>query len=99
LRTLHPSNRQASASPLHAKGDATLLHGDLENRNIMHCKTRGLVAIDPLPCVGDAAYDAGYWLANVDRHEREATSALLARRLDLDQTRLLGWAAVVSIEA
>ena len=79
-----------------AKGDATLLHGDLENRNILHCKTRGLVAIDPSPCVGDAAYDAGYWLANVDRHEREATSALLARRLDLDQTRLRGWAAVVS---
>jgi streptomycin 6-kinase len=81
-----------------ANGAATLLHGDLENRNILDCSTRGLVAIDPLPCVGEAAYDAGYWLANLDRDEREPTSALLAQRLGLDPTRLLAWAAVVSIE-
>lgn len=82
-----------------AKDDATLLHGDLENRNILRCNARGLVAIDPLPCVGDAAYDVGYWLANVDRDEREAKSASLAQQLDLDQARLLAWAAVASIEA
>ena len=82
-----------------AKGDATLLHGDLENKNILRCKTRGLVAIDPLPCVGDAAYDVGYWLANFNRDEREAKSASLAKQLDLDQARLLAWAAVAAIEA
>jgi streptomycin 6-kinase len=82
-----------------AKADATLLHGDLENRNILHCNTRGLVAIDPLPCLGEAMYDAAYWLANLHRDKREPTSALLAQRLDLDRTRLLAWAAVVSIEA
>jgi len=79
------------------KRDETLLHGDLENRNILHCNARGLVAIDPLPCVGEAAYDAGCWLASLDRAEREATSALLAQRLDLEQSRLLAWAAVVSV--
>jgi streptomycin 6-kinase len=81
-----------------AKRDVILLHGDLENRNILLCNSRGLVAIDPLPCVGEASYDAGYWLANLDRDEREPASAVLAQRLDLDQERLLAWAAVVSIE-
>jgi streptomycin 6-kinase len=80
-------------------GDATLLHGDLESRNILRCNARGLAAIDPLPCVGDPAYDVGYWLADVDRDEREAKSVSLAQHLDLDQTRLLAWAAVASIEA
>jgi streptomycin 6-kinase len=60
---------------------------------------RGLVAIDPLPCVGDAAYDAGYWLGNIDRAERDTASVALAEALDLDRTRLLAWAAVATLEA
>lgn len=81
------------------EGNVTLLHGDLENRNILHCSVRGLVAIDPLPCVGDAAYDAGYWLGNIDRDERDEASVWLAEHLDLDHTRLLAWAAVATLEA
>jgi streptomycin 6-kinase len=32
--------------------------GELENKNILVCQKRGLVVIDPLPCIGDPAYDA-----------------------------------------
>jgi streptomycin 6-kinase len=31
----------------------------IENKNILVCQKRGLVVIDPLPCIGDPAYDAG----------------------------------------
>ncbi|MEV0679292.1 aminoglycoside phosphotransferase family protein [Actinosynnema sp. NPDC050436] len=37
---------------------AVLLHGDLHLRNVLDAGPRGLVAIDPRPCVGDAAFDA-----------------------------------------
>jgi streptomycin 6-kinase len=80
-------------------GDATLLHADLETRNILRCGVRGLVAIDPLPCVGDATYDGGYWLANFDGDEREARAAEVARRLGFDPARLLAWATVTRVEA
>lgn len=35
-----------------------LLHGDLHQENVLHAGPRGLVAIDPRPCVGDPATDA-----------------------------------------
>jgi streptomycin 6-kinase len=35
-----------------------LLHGDLTPSNIPEDGQRGLVAIDPAPCIGDAAFDA-----------------------------------------
>ncbi|XVV07728.1 aminoglycoside phosphotransferase family protein [Actinosynnema sp. CA-248983] len=36
----------------------TLLHGDLHLENVLDAGGRGLVAIDPRPCVGDPANDA-----------------------------------------
>lgn len=46
--------RRTAADLLEAMtGEECLLHGDLENRNILRCDKRGLVAIDPLPCIGD----------------------------------------------
>lgn len=77
----------------------TLLHGDLENKNILHCNRRGLVAIDPLPCIGDPTYDAAYWLGLAVQVERRDTVAReLAAALSLDPTRLRTWAAVVALE-
>jgi streptomycin 6-kinase len=35
-----------------------LLHGDLTPSNILDGGERGLVAIDPAPCIGDGAFDA-----------------------------------------
>jgi streptomycin 6-kinase len=46
---------------LQLAGDAVapvLLHGDLTPVNVLDGGERGLVAIDPSPCVGDPAFDA-----------------------------------------
>lgn len=76
-----------------------LLHGDLENKNILHCGKRSLVAIDPLPCIGEAAYDAGYWLASaVAAESRDAIAHTLGHALQLDPVRLRAWASTVALE-
>jgi streptomycin 6-kinase len=80
-------------------GDAALLHGDLENKNILICRKRGLVAIDPFPCIGDRAYDAGYWAATAPPDERrEQRCRLLAEALDLDPQRVRLWASVAALD-
>jgi streptomycin 6-kinase len=76
-----------------------LLHGDLEPKNILCCRARGLVAVDPLPCSGDPAYDAGYWLATAVRPKRQdAVGRQLAARLELDPERVLAWASIVALD-
>jgi streptomycin 6-kinase len=71
-----------------------LLHGDLTPRNILDGGAeRGLVAIDPAPCVGDAAFDAVdliLWQAE-DLAMIEARAVRLAAAAGLDAERLLGW--------
>jgi streptomycin 6-kinase len=80
-------------------GRDVLLHGDLESKNILRCRRRGIVAIDPLACVGDPAYDAGYWLASVIHpRRREDTGRVLSRYLDLDADRVISWASVVALD-
>jgi streptomycin 6-kinase len=78
----------------------TLLHGDLENRNILACERRGLAAIDPLPCVGDRAYDAGYWAASaVPPRDRARATDLVADLSGLDRKRVRLWASVAALGA
>lgn len=71
-----------------------LLHGDLTPRNILHGGVeRGLVAIDPAPCVGDAAFDAVdllLWRAD-DADTIEARVEMLAPAISADAGRLLSW--------
>ena len=79
-----------------AKDDATvvLLHGDLTPSNILDGGTeRGLVAIDPAPCLGDAAFDAVdlmLWQAE-DPETIEARIEQMAATGVVDAERLLGW--------
>jgi streptomycin 6-kinase len=49
---------------------AALLHGDMHVRNVI-ASARGLVAIDPRPCVGDRAFDVVDWVfcGTDDPHE------------------------------
>ncbi len=50
------------ARELASNGPMGLLHGDLHLANILRGgRTRGLVAIDPRPSVGDATFDAIDW--------------------------------------
>ena len=73
-----------------------LLHGDFDERNLLVCVRRGLCAIDPHPCVGDPAYDAGYWVHGNRRPGRGARlDALVA--LGFERARVRDWAAVVGV--
>jgi streptomycin 6-kinase len=79
-------------------GPAVLVHGDLEQRNILRCQRRGLVAIDPSPCIGDPAYDAAYWATQGRQAGRlEDDCQALARRLSPDPHRVRRWTSVLAL--
>jgi streptomycin 6-kinase len=71
-----------------------LLHGDLTPSNILDGGAeRGLVAIDPAPCLGDAAFDAVdliLWPGD-DLETIAARIERLAEATGVDAERLLGW--------
>lgn len=79
-----------------ARDDAptVLLHGDLTPANTLDGGPgRGLVAIDPAPCLGDAAFDAVdlvFWLAD-DLDAIEARIHRLAALTGVEAARLHGW--------
>jgi streptomycin 6-kinase len=81
-----------------AQSDATivLLHGDLTPSNILDGGTeRGLVAIDPSPCLGDAAFDAVdliLWQAE-DLETIEVRIERMAKTGAADAERLFSWCA------
>jgi streptomycin 6-kinase len=74
-----------------------LLHGDFDHRNLLRCSRRGLAAIDPLPCAGDPAYDAGYWAQADGLPGRRARTTAIADALGLDVRRVRAWCAVVAV--
>lgn len=83
-----------------------LLHGDLTPRNILDGgDRRGLVAIDPAPCLGaDLAFDAIdllLWRAD-DVDMIAARAQQLAPAIDVEASRLLDWctafAAMTALE-
>ena len=82
-----------------------LLHGDLTPSNILDGGAeRGLVAIDPAPCLGDAAFDAVdliFWQAD-DLKTIEARVDALATAIGADADRMLRWctafAAMTALE-
>ena len=71
-----------------------LLHGDLTPSNILDGgSVRGLVAIDPAPCLGDAAFDAVdliLWQAE-ELGTIHARVERLAAATEIDAGRLLAW--------
>jgi streptomycin 6-kinase len=73
-----------------------VLHGDFDERNLLVCERRGLCAIDPLPCVGDPAYDAAYWVHGNRRPGRRARLDALVE-LGFDRARVRDWAAVIGV--
>lgn len=92
LRRGHELARRLAADAV----EPVLLHGDLHPGNVLDGgATRGLVAIDPRPCVGDPAVDAVDWVfwAAGDPRAWQARSRDLALALDLDRDRLRAWGA------
>jgi streptomycin 6-kinase len=83
------------ARELASNGPLGLLHGDLHLANVLRAgRTRGLVAIDPRPSVGDPTFDAIDWtldrVASIDEvHDRIERLCKLVPELEPD--RLWGW--------
>jgi len=99
LADLIPPERYERGRRLAARlaGDpvpAVLLHGDLTPSNILDGGAgRGLVAIDPAPCRGDAAFDAidlVLWQAD-DVPAIEARASTLSAAIGASAERLLAW--------
>jgi streptomycin 6-kinase len=77
-----------------------LVHGDFDERNILHCDRRGVCAIDPLVAAGDALYDAAYWIHATGRPGRRARFNALSDALTLDRgsrARLRDWCGVIAV--
>jgi streptomycin 6-kinase len=96
--TLDAANRAARALLDDWDGRSALLHGDLESSNILVCSRQGLVAVDPLPSIGDPAFDAGYLAAQAPIEDREELSARLGQALGIDPRRVRIWATIVGLE-
>jgi streptomycin 6-kinase len=104
-RELHDRGQRLAERLARPASPIALLHGDLTPSNILDGgPTRGLVAIDPAPCLGDPAFDAVdliLWQAE-DVATVEARSERLAAATGLDRRRLLDWstafAAMLALE-
>jgi streptomycin 6-kinase len=70
-----------------------LLHGDLHPGNVLDGgEGRGLVAIDPRPCVGEPAFDVVDWVFwNTDASRWESRSRDLASALSVEHPRVWAW--------
>lgn len=82
---------------LSAPATTVLLHGDLHLGNVLDGGPRGLVAIDPMACVGDPCVDAvDYVLAGVGRRDGiEYRVQALSAAAGFDADRLYAWCRVV----
>lgn len=72
----------APAPPVHAP---VLVHGDFQPKNLLRGPGGSLHAIDPLPCLGDPAFDAATWCV------LSSSPAPIAERVDA--MAACGWAA------
>jgi streptomycin 6-kinase len=91
---LYQRGRRLATRLAQNAGAVVLLHGDLTPSNILDGgDRRGLVAIDPAPCLGDPAFDAVdlvLWQAD-DADIVRARSEQLASALGFPPQRLLAW--------
>ncbi len=93
-RELYERGRRFADRLARDEASIVLLHGDLTPSNILDGgPERGLVAIDPAPCLGDAAFDAVdliLWQAD-DLETIEARAEKLAAATGMDATRIIAW--------
>jgi streptomycin 6-kinase len=91
---LYERGRQLAARLAAQHSPTVLLHGDLTPSNILDGgAARGLVAIDPAPCLGDATFDAIdllLWQAD-DLATIEGRAKRLSLAIGTDENRLLDW--------
>jgi streptomycin 6-kinase len=91
---LYERGRQLAMRLAEDAPSTVLLHGDLTPVNVLDGgEERGLVAIDPAPCLGDPAFDGidlVLWRAE-DAGTVAARARQLAPAIDADAGRLLEW--------
>jgi streptomycin 6-kinase len=94
---LYERSRERALQLAADTSSTVLLHGDITPVNVLDGgEERGLVAIDPAPCLGDPAFDAidlVLWRAE-DADTIAAHAAALAPAAGADPGRLLDWCAV-----
>jgi streptomycin 6-kinase len=74
-----------------------LLHGDVMDKNLLRDRGR-VVAIDPMPRIGDPHSDLGFWAAmRSPPAELETRASELARLLGCDPARASRWAAIYAV--
>jgi streptomycin 6-kinase len=92
-------NSRGRALILGASGSAGLVHGDLHPGNVLRAN-RGLVAIDPRPCVGDRAFDAIDWVLGpaISRRDLDRRIDRLAEAVPaVDPDRVLTWCQATAV--
>jgi streptomycin 6-kinase len=90
---------RAAAMELTTGGPVALLHGDLHPGNVLW-DASGVIAIDPRPCVGDAAFDSVDWAVlpmSRGGSLEDGIAALAAHLPDLDTDRLRRWCEVFAV--
>jgi streptomycin 6-kinase len=91
--------RESARSLAASAPRAVLLHGDLMDKNLLRDRDR-VVAIDPMPSVGDPHADIGFWAATrPPAGGLAARAAGLARLLGCDEARASRCAAVYAVAA
>ena len=83
-----------------SQSELVVLHGDLHHFNVLAAQREPWLAVDPKGVVGEPAYDMGAFLHNLTEllttphpgQVLERRIDLLAEELDLDRSRVRGWA-------
>ena len=92
---------QIAAGALADDGPVGLVHGDLHPGNVLRGGSgRGVVAIDPRPCLGDRAFDAVDWVLGSGDSEAAMQQRIdwLARHVDgLDAERAWAWSQALAV--
>ncbi|MFL5883554.1 MAG: aminoglycoside phosphotransferase family protein [Thermoleophilaceae bacterium] len=77
----------------------TLLHGDMQPRNILSGPGGSPILIDPRPSIGDPAFDAATWaLKQLPVEAAWARAERIRGLLGLDADRVGGWMRVLAAE-
>ena len=98
--------RKLATFLLNSQENPILLHGDLHHENILFCRKRGWIAIDPKGVIGERAYEVGAFVRNPMPLLLQLTNVedliadrinLFAFNLNINPTRLKNWCYVQSI--